>query len=239
MLYHLSEINRGTNMTTQPDTGGTSRIIEGINADAKKQAEEILAEARKMADDRLSFAKGKAEKIIRDAEAKAKEQAETTRRTILSGINVAIKREQLQAQDSLLNTLLAQATEKTAALIGTPEYRTTLVQWIAEAAAGLGASAAKVNASASERKFIDDTLLAEAAKQAKTAFNHIVTLTPADDPPLTGQGVVVTAADGRTAFNNQVATRLRRHEGAIRNRVYDTLFSSEKETDTPPEGMDT
>ena len=233
------EINKGMNMTIQPDTDGTRRIIEGINADAKKQAEELLDEARKMADERLSFAKGKAEKIIRDAGAKAEEQAESTRRTILSGINVAMKREQLQAQDTLLTTLLAQATGKTASLIGTPEYRDILIQWITEAAAGLGAAAATVNASAPERQLIDDALLAEAAQRAESALNHTVTLTLSGDPPLAGQGVVVTAADGRTAFNNQVATRLRRNEGAIRNRVYDALFSSGKETAGTPGETDT
>lgn len=225
-------------MTQQQDTTGTSLIIEGITADARQQAEALLAEGKKMAEERIAFAKGKADKITREAEEKASLQADTVRRTILSGINVALKRETLQAQDGLLKEVLARAGEKIAGMIATPAYRTILAAWITEAAAGLDAPVARVNASAAERKLIDTALLGEAAKNAENICNHPVSLSLADEPPLAGQGVVVTAADGRTAFNNQVATRLRRHESAIRNLVYDTMFSSSNNTGELSEGIE-
>ena len=43
--------------------------------------------------------------------------------------------------------------------------------------------------------------------------------------PLKSQGVVLTAADGRTAFNNQIRTRMLRKEREIRMTIYDTLFT--------------
>ncbi len=225
-------------MTTTPDTTGTGLIIEGITTDARQQAEALVAEARKMADERRSFASGKASKITRDAEEKAREQAATTSRTILSGINVTLKREMLQAQDALLKEILTRSEKKIAELSITPGYHDILVRWIAEAAAGLGASAAVVNVSAPERAMVDEALLAEASALTKSQFNHTVTLSLTSAPPLAGQGVVVTAADGRTAFNNQVVTRLRRHEGEIRNRVYDALFSSAGKPGEQPEETD-
>ena len=225
-------------MNAPSESTGTGLIIEGITADAKQQADALVAEAEKMAQERISFAKGKAGKITREAGEKAQLQADAVRRTILSGINVALKRETLQAQDSLLKEVLARAGEKIAGMITAPGYRTILVHWIAEAAAGLGAPVAAVNASAAERELIDDALLAEAADLAKNGFDHTVTLSLSGEAPLSGQGVVVTAADGRTAFNNQVVTRLRRHEGEIRNRVYDAMFSRATTTGKPPEGTD-
>jgi vacuolar-type H+-ATPase subunit E/Vma4 len=41
--------------------------------------------------------------------------------------------------------------------------------------------------------------------------------------------VVLTAADGRTAFNNQVHTRLRRHQREIQTMIQDTLFSGSRD----------
>ncbi|MBN1760127.1 MAG: hypothetical protein JW863_17505 [Chitinispirillaceae bacterium] len=225
-------------MTQQQDTTGTSLIIEGIAADARQQAEALLAEGKKMAEERIAFARGKADKITREAEGKARLQADTVRQTVLSGINVALKREKLQAQDGLLKEVLARAGEKIAGMIATPAYRNILAAWITEAAAGLDVPVARVNASAAERKLIDTALLGEAAKNAENICNHPVSLSLADAPPLAGQGVVVTAADGRTAFNNQVATRLRRHESAIRNLVYDTMFSSSNNTGELSEGIE-
>jgi vacuolar-type H+-ATPase subunit E/Vma4 len=225
-------------MTTPSETTGTGLIIEGITADARRQAETLVTEARKMAEERLSFARGRAAKITRDTEDKAQEQAAAARRTILSGIKVTLKREMLQAQDALLKEVLTRSEKKIAELSATPGYRDILVRWIAEAAAGLGAATAVVNASAHERTVIDETLLADAAALSKNEFNHTVTLSLTSAPPINGQGVVVTAADGRTAFNNQVVTRLRRHEAEIRNRVYDTMFSSTGKPGEPPEETD-
>ena len=49
-----------------------------------------------------------------------------------------------------------------------------------------------------------------------------------DANPLKRQGVVVTAADGRTAYNNQVTTRIQRKEREIRMLIYDKLFADDR-----------
>jgi vacuolar-type H+-ATPase subunit E/Vma4 len=46
--------------------------------------------------------------------------------------------------------------------------------------------------------------------------------------PLKSQGVVLTAADGRTAYNNQVKTRILRKEREIRMAIYNTLFTDNR-----------
>jgi vacuolar-type H+-ATPase subunit E/Vma4 len=55
-----------------------------------------------------------------------------------------------------------------------------------------------------------------------------MTLTLSDTPPLKSQGVVLTAADGRTAFNNQVKTRMLRKQREIRMLIYNALFTDKQ-----------
>jgi vacuolar-type H+-ATPase subunit E/Vma4 len=45
---------------------------------------------------------------------------------------------------------------------------------------------------------------------------------------LQSQGVVLTAADGRTAFNNQVKTRMLRNRREIQTLIYNTLFTDDQ-----------
>lgn len=212
-------------MSTPTESNGTELIIDGIAADARQQAEALIAETRKIAGERIVFARRKAENILKEARSRAEQQAAATRQTVLSGINVALKREALHAHDEILNDIIKQATGKIAALITQPEYRSLLIRWIAEAAAGLGAPAANVNASAPEREMIDAAMLEEVARYTQKLYGTAVVLSLSPDNALAEQGVVVTAANGRTAFNNQIGTRVRRCNRVIRNRVYETLLS--------------
>jgi len=49
-----------------------------------------------------------------------------------------------------------------------------------------------------------------------------------EEEPLKSQGVVLTAADGRTAFNNQVKTRILRHKREIQTLIYNALFTDDQ-----------
>lgn len=205
---------------------GRSRILIGITDDAKKEAEKIIAEARKMAEERITLAKGKADGIRKEAKNRAATQAERTRTSVLSGLPVERKRKLMKIQDEILRDILERVRNAIGDTIGRKEYPSVLSRLITEAAIGLDTSAMTVNASAEERGMINDTLLAEVTSAVAETCGHPVTITLSSDPPLKDQGVVVTAANGRTAFNNLFSTRMRRFEREIRNRVYDTLFSA-------------
>ncbi|MBN1578158.1 MAG: hypothetical protein JW913_16480 [Chitinispirillaceae bacterium] len=210
---------------------GTERILAGIAADAAREAASIIAETEKVAAERIAFARQKAEGVRTEAVKKAEEQAAQIKQTVLSSLKIALKREKMRTQDGLLQEIMAHVHRKLAAAVTAPEYRSTLVNWIVEAATGLGASSAVVNASAAERTLIDDRMLHEVKVRASSLLHTSVDLTIASEAPLVEQGIVVTAADGRTAFNNQVATRIRRMEQQIRNRVYDALFADKTRSD--------
>jgi vacuolar-type H+-ATPase subunit E/Vma4 len=112
-------------------------------------------------------------------------------------------------------------------MVGTREYREVLLNWIVEAAIGLGASEATVNASAAERKQIDKRLLQDAQDKVAELSGRKVDLKSAAEDPLIPQGIVLRAADGRVEFNNQVATRLLRRQSEIRKAIQETIWQNE------------
>ena len=110
-------------------------------------------------------------------------------------------------------------------MTGDENYRSVLVNWITEAAIGLGAESAHINASEKERALINDHMLSEIARNIQKRTGKQASLTISDAKPLLFQGVVLTAADGRTAFNNQVRTRMLRKQREIRMLIYNALFN--------------
>jgi vacuolar-type H+-ATPase subunit E/Vma4 len=103
-----------------------------------------------------------------------------------------------------------------------------LAGWITEAAIGLDAESAKVNTSEKERALINDQLLSDIAEKIHTHTGRHAILTLSDSQPLKSQGVVLTAANGRTAFNNQVKTRMLRKQREIRTVIYNALFGENR-----------
>jgi vacuolar-type H+-ATPase subunit E/Vma4 len=207
------------------------RILAGIDDDASQEAASVIAEAEKLAAERVAFARQKARTILKEARIKAEEQAVHIRRTILSSLSIVLKREKIRAQDEVLQEIISRVRKKVATAITDPAYRAMLSNWIVEAAVGLGASKASVNTSAVERPFIDEGMLREATTRIASLPHDPVELSVSSDPPLAEQGIVLTAANGRTAFNNQISTRMRRMEQRIRNRVYDALFTDKAPPD--------
>jgi vacuolar-type H+-ATPase subunit E/Vma4 len=113
-------------------------------------------------------------------------------------------------------------------MTGDENYRSVLVNWITEAAIGLGAESARINASKEERALIDDRMLSEIARSIQKETGRQISMTLSDANPLQSQGVVLTAADGHTAFNNQVRTRMLRNQREIRTLIYNTLFNDDQ-----------
>ncbi len=110
-------------------------------------------------------------------------------------------------------------------MIGKDGYKAILADWTTEAAIGLGAESALINASEKERALIDQKLIREVTEKVLSKTGKNVTLQLTSDAPLNGQGVILTAVDGRTAFNNQFKTRISRKERDIQMTIYKTLFA--------------
>ncbi len=202
---------------------GTERIVAGLYEDAELRAGKLVADAEQIGRERIGFARQNAESIRREASEKAESQAVRIRRTILSGIAISLKRKRMQAEEELQNQVIRLVRSKIASMIPEPGYRPILRAWIVEALVGLGAERAEVNASAAERALIDEPMLRDASAEASERLHHPVRAELSGDLPLEAQGVVATAADRRTAYNNQISTRLLRMDREIRNLMHRKL----------------
>ena len=198
--------------------------ISGIEADARAEEEKIIKEAEIQVVEKRKYSEKKIESLLNDARNKAEEQAETIKKKIISAAEREVKRSSMRIRDSVMHDIMDRAEKKLSSMTGDENYRSVLVNWITEAAIGLGAEIAHINASVKERALINDHMLSEIARRIQKQTGKQITLTLSDAKPLPSQGVVLTAADGRTAFNNQVRTRMLRKQREIRTLIYNTLF---------------
>ncbi|MGQ9616071.1 MAG: V-type ATP synthase subunit E [Spirochaetota bacterium] len=205
---------------------GKNALISGIEEEASGEAERIISEAKKYAQERLADAKRQVQSIIEEAQRKAEAQSSIARSRVLAGLKTEIKRRSMRIQESIVQEVIEKAKSEIRAMSSEPNYKDVLEKWIVEAAIGLGADSAVVNASAGERALIDRVLLGSAEKRVKELTGREVKLMLSTAQPLSRQGVVLTAADGKTAYNNQVETRFLRFHPRIRRLIYDKLFGA-------------
>jgi len=203
-------------------------LILGIETDARAEAGKIIEEAEKKAAEKRVYAEKKLESMLDGARQKAAEQAEAAKKKIISGAELEAKRRSMHVRDAAIRDILDLAEKKLYTMNDNADYRSVLASWITEAAIGLDAESAQVNASEKERPLINDQLLSAVVDRIRARSGRQVKLTLSAGLPLKSQGVVVTAADGRTAFNNQVKTRMLRKQREIRAVIYDALFGDDR-----------
>lgn len=203
-------------------------LISGIEADAHAEEENIIKEAEAQAAEKRKHSEKKIESLLNDAHVKAEEQAETAKKKIIAAAEREVKRSSMRVRDSVVQNIMDRVEKKLSSMTGDENYRSVLVSWITEAAIGLGAEAASINASEKERALIDNQMLSEIAGKIQMQTGKQISLILSDANPLQSQGVVLTAADGRTAFNNQVRTRMLRKQREIRTMIYNTLFNDDQ-----------
>ncbi len=213
-------------MTMEDGLHDADAIVAGILVDADAEADRIITEASGYAAQTAVRAQEQAATIAREAEAKA----EQLTRSILadSEAKAAIERRKrsLALQEKLAVHIVEQARKKIAALLPLATYKEILRTWIVEAAIGLSAETATVNASMDELHLIDDAMLKAAQKDVLDASGKATRLSKVEGDPVMGQGVYLLAEGGRLAYDNRVATRFERNRVDIRKLVYKALFDS-------------
>ncbi len=208
----------------EPQEQDKAALISDIESDARVEAETIIKEAEAQVAEKRQYAQKQVESILNDAHLKAQEQVEAIKRKAIRDAEREAKRRSMHRRAAVVQEVMDRVERRFAAMTQDLQYRSALVNWIAEAGVGLGADSAEVNASEKERVLIDDRLLAEAVEKIQAATGKRVALTLSVSPPLSAQGVFLTAADGRTAFNNQVKTRMLRSRRKIHKLIHDCLF---------------
>ena len=203
-------------------------LISGIETDARAEAEKVIAEAENKTAEKRKYAEKRIESMLNDARQKAAEQAEAAKKKIISGAELEAKRRSMHLHDAVIQDILGLAEKKLNTMIGSADYKSVLASWITEAAIGLDAESAQINASQDERTLIDGALLLEVGDRIQTHAGRQVKLTLSEAQPLKSQGIILTAADGRTAFNNMAKTRMLRKQREIRTVIYNALFGESR-----------
>jgi vacuolar-type H+-ATPase subunit E/Vma4 len=212
----------------EPTEKDKAALISSIETEARAEEQQIIKEAQKQADEKRKFAEKKIESILNDAQKEAQEKAEKAKSKILSSVKLEVKRLSMHAQDLLMQDVMDKVEKKLFAMISDTNYRSVLINWITEAAIGLDVESALINTSEKERILIDDKLLSEAIEKIHTQSGKKIELKLSNGQPLKSQGIVLTAADGRTAFNNQVKTRMLRNQRKIRTLMYKKILAGDK-----------
>jgi len=213
----------------EPAEKDKDALISGIETEARDEEQQIIKEAQQKADEKKTYADKKIESMLNDARKEAEEKAERVKNKMLLSLKLEIKRQSMHARDAVMHDILDKVEKKLFTMISDPNYKSVLINWITEAAVGLDAESALVNASEKERILIDDKLLSEAMKKIQSRSGRKVELKLSDEQPLKYQGIVLTAADGRTAFNNQVKTRMLRNQRKIRSLIYNRILTDSEE----------
>lgn len=187
----------------------TDQLFAGIIKSAHDEAATILEQAQrdaKAVSD--SYAKRVADVVALEKQA-AKKRLEQIKRMEESTIKNLQRKYHVSQSERLRHQVLERTVELMAALIPTKPYRKIQIGWIAEAAIGLDRSEAKVACSFKEK--LDDSMLREAEAIIKRATGKDIAL-QLSEQALTGQGIEVSSLNGKVAYNNQVTTRMIRHD---------------------------
>jgi vacuolar-type H+-ATPase subunit E/Vma4 len=189
--------------------GDADRLFEGILEGARAEAAAIVARARQESELISSSNRKKIDDAIEQEKRAARQRIAQIKRQEESALRNLERRHAVSHGQRLRGAALELVAVKMAALVGTDEYRETLVRWIAEAAIGLDRPEAIVNCSFREQ--IDADMLRSGERLVKETTGRDVSL-HFGGAILTGQGIEVTSTDGKVAYNNQVSTRLVRFE---------------------------
>ena len=207
---------------------GKAELISGLESDARTEEQQIIEEAEKLAAEKIKYTEKKVEALLNDAQNDAQKQADAIKAKSLSGVELELKRHSMSVRSDLIQEIINRVEDKLALMAEDENYRSVLINWIAEAFIGLGAESAYINASEKELKLINDQLLSEVKEKIQKQTDKQAQLILSDDGPVKYQGVVLTAADGRTAFNNQVKTRISRNQREIRTLIYNALLAEDR-----------
>ena len=191
-------------------------LISGILSEAEAKAEEIIRKAEEECASIIAEADERAERESQLEERsfsvrleRIKEREESARKNI-------DRLSELKVLDSAYNLVLKAVQKRLDSLVSSPDFRSILVSWIAEAAIGLDRKEARV--SFSEKAPVDDQMLRDAEALVKKATGADVSLM-LDDKRISIPGAVLTSIDGKVSYNNQLDVRMRRYSKDIRRIV--------------------
>ena len=210
-----------------------SELIHGIEEQTQAEIDTLTAQLEKIERDRSSVADREIEDARRDIERRAEAQRKRIDKAARAVLATERHKIELETSNRFFEQVLEESTRRLRELSGDERYGEILKAWIVEAAVGLAADEAVVTVSPEERKLCEK-ILKDAERETSRAIGHEVRLTLGPNDSRGNQGVVLTSVSGRTAFNNQVHTRMLRKETELRRIVYDELSRADEHSAPEP-----
>lgn len=204
-------------------TDDAEGLVAGILADAEAEGRRIIAEAEAYAAESAARAGERAGSILSEAASKAAAQAAAIRAEAAAKAAVERRQRRLAFQEGLVRSVVAKARARIASMVDTPEYRSALLRWLAEAASGLAVESATVAVSRAERPLVDRAALDGAGKACLEAAGVRCALRLAEADSAR-QGVYLSADGGRLAYDGTVDTRFEREGPRLRAMIHEALF---------------
>ncbi|MFW9809344.1 MAG: V-type ATP synthase subunit E [Candidatus Thorarchaeota archaeon] len=204
---------------------GINNIIEMINTKTSDKEKEILAEAEKQKEQKLSEARGraktKADAIIAKAEAESK--AEVARYE--ASAKLQSKYKLLEAKEALIEEILSSAKKHLEDIVGKKAYEKVLERLVIDAASALEESNLEIvlpkgHSSHITIKTIEDTVSKNTGEKTKISISK-------DTIRATG-GAIVRNTENTRWVDNTFEARFERLESAIRDKISEILFSTDK-----------
>jgi len=202
-----------------------SELISGITLDAKQEAKRIIEDAEKTAADKQMSKEMQIKSIDRDTAKKIEQQVSVIEKNSASAISVEKKRVVLKIREKVINNVVEKVRDIIGEIGKSKDYPEILRGWILDAAIGLGEEEAVINGSAKELEILSDSFLRETEKRYFDLTGGRIHLVKSDKNPLFAQGVVLTSMNSKTAFNNQVPTRLLRYQAEMRKTIHKEFFA--------------
>jgi vacuolar-type H+-ATPase subunit E/Vma4 len=192
-----------------------SVLFEQILAEGRRRAERIREEARNEGEAILTKAEAEAESSRRRALDTARAEAARRRERVLAGVPIEVARIRAARVEALLESLRERARRELSARRGF-DYREAIISLAAEALRRMAGDNFVLSLAVGYEADLGKGLAEEVLRRAERAD---VTITVADDPSITGGGLVLRDLEGRQAWDDRLTVRLDRLWPALRLQV--------------------
>ncbi|HUX21099.1 MAG TPA: V-type ATP synthase subunit E [Spirochaetia bacterium] len=198
-----------------------SELIQGIQEQTQAEIDRIHEEMTRLETEKTGRTDADIEAIRSKIDEYTESQLRKAKKAAQAMVSTECHKIELEARERLFAQIVESSAARIKGMIGEKGYSEVLKGWIVEAAVGLASDEAVVSASSEEMEACR-LVLPDAAEEVAALVGHPVTLrlSKTISP---GQGVILTAGSGRTAYNNQVRTRMMRRETEIRRVIYEEL----------------
>lgn len=204
---------------------GLDSIIEMINTKTAEKEKEILSEAENHKEQKLSDAKKKAKTIADSITAKAEAETKAEIGRYEASAKLQSKYKMLEAKEELIEEILTSAKKHLEDIVGKKAYAKTLERLAIDAGSSLEETDLEVvlpknHASHLTVKTVEDAISKNTGKKVKVSI--------AKDTIRATGGVIVRNKDNTRWVDNTFEARFERYESAIRDKISEILFSTEK-----------